>query len=42
MKSDVGQAGYEKFVTTLKEHIVKGDIIQAVPSQVMCDLCSGR
>lgn len=32
-KSNVGKAGYEQFVTTLKEHIVKGDIIQAVPSQ---------
>jgi anthranilate synthase component 1 len=32
-KSNVGKAGYEAFVTTLKEHIVKGDIIQAVPSQ---------
>jgi anthranilate synthase component 1 len=31
--SNVGQAGYERFVTKLKEHIVKGDIIQAVPSQ---------
>lgn len=32
-KSNVGKAGYEGFVTKLKEHIVKGDIIQAVPSQ---------
>lgn len=31
--SNIGQAGYEKHVTTLKEHIVAGDIIQAVPSQ---------
>ena len=31
--SNVGEAGYKAFVTTLKEHIVKGDIIQAVPSQ---------
>ncbi|WRT68903.1 uncharacterized protein IL334_005885 [Kwoniella shivajii] len=31
--SNVGKEGYEKFVTTLKEHIVKGDIIQAVPCQ---------
>ncbi|KAH8090416.1 ADC synthase [Filobasidium floriforme] len=31
--SNVGKAGYEGFVTKLKEHIVKGDIIQAVPSQ---------
>jgi anthranilate synthase component 1 len=31
--SNVGKAGYERFVTTLKQHIVKGDIIQAVPSQ---------
>jgi anthranilate synthase component 1 len=27
------KAGYESHVTKLKEHIVKGDIIQAVPSQ---------
>jgi len=32
-KSNVGKAGYEGFVTKLKQHIVKGDIIQAVPSQ---------
>ena len=32
-KSNVGKPGYEGFVTKLKEHIVKGDIIQAVPSQ---------
>ncbi|TCD62291.1 hypothetical protein EIP91_007087 [Steccherinum ochraceum] len=31
--SNVGKEGYEKFVTSLKEHIVAGDIIQAVPSQ---------
>ena len=31
--SNVGRQGYESFVTKLKEHIVKGDIIQAVPSQ---------
>jgi len=31
--SNVGQAGYEGFVTHLKKRIVAGDIIQAVPSQ---------
>lgn len=31
--SNVGKDGYESFVTKLKEHIVAGDIIQAVPSQ---------
>lgn len=31
--SNVGRRGYETFVTKLKEYIVKGDIIQAVPSQ---------
>jgi anthranilate synthase component 1 len=31
--SNIGQAGYEAHVTKLKEHISKGDIIQAVPSQ---------
>ncbi|KAK9766245.1 anthranilate synthase component 1 [Basidiobolus ranarum] len=31
--SNVGKEGYEHFVTNLKEHIIKGDIIQAVPSQ---------
>jgi anthranilate synthase component I len=31
--SNVGKDGYEQFVTTLKRHIVAGDIIQAVPSQ---------
>ena len=31
--SNVGEEGYKAFVRDLKEHIVKGDIIQAVPSQ---------
>ena len=31
--SNVGRRGYESFVSNLKEHILKGDIIQAVPSQ---------
>ena len=31
--SNIGRPGYEKHVVRLKEHIVKGDIIQAVPSQ---------
>ncbi|KAK4702002.1 anthranilate synthase component I, partial [Phenoliferia sp. Uapishka_3] len=31
--SNVGEQGYKDFVTDLKKHIVKGDIIQAVPSQ---------
>jgi anthranilate synthase component I len=31
--SNVGKEGYEQHVTTLKKHIVAGDIIQAVPSQ---------
>jgi anthranilate synthase component 1 len=31
--SNVGRKGYEGFVTTLKQHIVEGNIIQAVPSQ---------
>ncbi|KAN0060443.1 anthranilate synthase component 1 [Thecaphora frezii] len=31
--SNVGKAGYEGFVTSLRQNIVKGDIIQAVPSQ---------
>lgn len=31
--SNVGKEGYEAYVTTLKKHIVAGDIIQAVPSQ---------
>lgn len=30
--SNIGQAGYEKHVKALKEHIGVGDIIQAVPS----------
>lgn len=32
-KSNIGREGYEGHVTKLKEHIVIGDIIQAVPSQ---------
>lgn len=31
--SNIGQSGYEGHVKTLKQHIIKGDIIQAVPSQ---------
>ena len=31
--SNIGRDGYESHVSRLKEHIVKGDIIQAVPSQ---------
>ncbi|SPO34965.1 probable TRP2 - anthranilate synthase component I [Pseudozyma flocculosa] len=31
--SNVGKVGYEGFVTSLRQNIVKGDIIQAVPSQ---------
>ncbi|SMN18261.1 similar to Saccharomyces cerevisiae YER090W TRP2 Anthranilate synthase [Maudiozyma saulgeensis] len=31
--SNIGQEGYEGHVRTLKSHIKKGDIIQAVPSQ---------
>lgn len=31
--SNIGKKGYEAYVTKLKEHIVAGDIIQAVPSQ---------
>ncbi|KAH8117496.1 anthranilate synthase component [Phellopilus nigrolimitatus] len=31
--SNVGKDGYEAFVTKLKQHIVAGNIIQAVPSQ---------
>ncbi|KAH8147501.1 uncharacterized protein LAJ45_08328 [Morchella importuna] len=31
--SNIGRAGYEGHVHKLKEHIIKGDIIQAVPSQ---------
>lgn len=32
-ESNIGQEGYENHVRTLKDHIKKGDIIQAVPSQ---------
>ncbi|CCF60528.1 hypothetical protein KAFR_0K01740 [Kazachstania africana CBS 2517] len=32
-KSNIGQEGYENHVKTLKQHIKKGNIIQAVPSQ---------
>lgn len=31
--SNIGQKGYESHVTKLKDHILKGDIFQAVPSQ---------
>jgi anthranilate synthase component 1 len=31
--SNIGKEGYEGHVTKLKEHIINGDIIQAVPSQ---------
>ena len=31
--SNIGRSGYESHVTTLKSHIMRGDIIQAVPSQ---------
>jgi anthranilate synthase component 1 len=31
--SNIGQTGYENHVKKLKEHILKGDIFQAVPSQ---------
>ncbi|KAK4555698.1 anthranilate synthase component 1 [Recurvomyces mirabilis] len=31
--SNIGRPGYEAHVTKLKQHIVAGDIIQAVPSQ---------
>ncbi|KAK4953213.1 anthranilate synthase component 1 [Elasticomyces elasticus] len=31
--SNIGRQGYEAHVTNLKQHIVAGDIIQAVPSQ---------
>jgi anthranilate synthase component I len=31
--SNIGRTGYETHVTTLKKHIISGDIIQAVPSQ---------
>jgi anthranilate synthase component 1 len=30
---NVGRRGYEAFVTDLRNHIVQGDIVQAVPSQ---------
>ena len=40
--SNVGRAGYEGFVKSLKGHIVQGDIIQAVPSQrLACPLPEG-
>lgn len=32
-ESNIGQDGYESHVKDLKSHIMKGDIIQAVPSQ---------
>lgn len=32
-QSNIGQKGYESHVSTLKDHIYKGDIFQAVPSQ---------
>ena len=32
-ESNVGKSGYESFVTALKDDIVRGEIIQAVPSQ---------
>lgn len=32
-RSNIGQAGYEGHVRTLRGHIIKGDIIQCVPSQ---------
>jgi anthranilate synthase component 1 len=31
--SNVGRRGYEAFVTDLRNHIIAGDIVQAVPSQ---------
>ncbi|KAI4139502.1 MAG: hypothetical protein LQ340_007994, partial [Diploschistes diacapsis] len=31
--SNIGRPGYEAHVSTLKKHITRGDIIQAVPSQ---------
>ncbi len=31
--SNVGRHGYEAFVTDLRNHIIQGDIVQAVPSQ---------
>ena len=33
MTSNVGAEGYHRFVSTLRDHIVQGSIIQAVPSQ---------
>ena len=38
--SNVGKEGYEGFVTKLKENIIAGDIIQAVPSQRLRRLTS--
>ncbi|VEU23126.1 DEKNAAE104143 [Brettanomyces naardenensis] len=32
-QSNIGEEGYEGFVRELRDHIFKGDIIQAVPSQ---------
>lgn len=32
-QSNIGEEGYENHVRTLRDHIKKGDIIQAVPSQ---------
>lgn len=32
-ESNVGQAGYEKFVATIQNHIKLGDVFQCVPSQ---------
>lgn len=32
-QSNVGQEGYERFVTQLRQHILHGEIFQAVPSQ---------
>ncbi|WFD32936.1 anthranilate synthase [Malassezia sp. CBS 17886] len=31
--SNVGKEGYERFVTELKQHVLRGEIFQAVPSQ---------
>ena len=40
--SNIGRAGYEGFVDSLKGHIKNGDIIQAVPSQrLACPLPGG-
>ena len=33
MQSNVGAEGYKRMVNSLKDHIVRGNIIQAVPSQ---------